>query len=575
MKFSNSIREHSEKNLGITPTILLRHRTPCLIVELSRVEAIISSKLEPIEWIVLGVANYFSTITRLEPHIISGFALDIIEEILEMLLESNHLELINFNRSELEDNLKCLTLEVGDDWKTPNIERILDRVYIKQFKITEKGKNAFKVSKKEIQDIINLNLVITGYPFKLFFDKIQLKQQGYDIFEPSTELIRKILHLSIQEGEKLENKLIPLALGGDSVINSYEVVSSDIWVSINLDNFASHQTDELFNFSVFLTSSSFVRWSNPRVNYSLNELLPTTTSLEQLMINGLSKKFSMIEDIILETLNLQENQKIWTWVCDLEMLKLIRDNEREPIEEHICEVSIPVIEKWELSILLTILPEDELAKSALYTARFHAKADRTGFIYNEGHQLWNIILDEANQETTKKEFNDALKQLENNNGLKKSMPKVSKLVVDLDELFMKNQQRGEVWKFNRIRELEEFIKKSEIQEVYYYSSEKIESKIDEEESLKDFSSNNSLTIVDVLDDEVTPAMRFAADNKFHYLGFEIPKVDDDENLRLLRIERRVVKFKYDKTLIIDALEPIYHWYPVNIIDLMYEQNYSE
>lgn len=573
--FSNSIRDFAEKNKGLTPAIIMRMRTPLSVIEMTKVESLITSKLEPIEWIVLKVTDFFGKITRIEPQIVSGFSLEVIKEILEVLLESDHLKLVEFDPDCLEHNISNISKEVPEEWRTKEIDRILSRQVVKQYSLTSKGKKALENAQKEIQDVINLDLVVTGSPFKLFFDKVQLKTQSYETMELSNDLVRKILHVAIEEGKKLPNKIVPLALGGDSIINGYEVVSSDVWVTLPLEEYADHHASQMDTFEIFITSSSFIRWSNPEVSYPLSELFESEQSIEQNLINGLSYRFEMVEEIIEETLSLRESKDSWDLVCDLEMLKLIREKERGPIEEYVSEVFVPLKNNWQFGILLVLSPEDDLASRALFTARFHAKADRTGFTYDEGWQLWNELVKETGESTKKKEFDDALEILEEYKGLKRSMPKVETLVVDLEELLLKGQKRADAWKFNRIRELEDFIKKSEINQVYYYCTDKVLAKIDEEDSFKAWVKENNVEYVEDTDDEVTPAMTFAASNSFHYLGFPVPKVEGDEELRKLRIERRVIAFKYTKKLIIDVLEPIYHWYPINVLEKLYDKYYTE
>ena len=85
--FSNSIRDYSIKNKGISPKVIFRKNAILGIFNFSSVEADITSDLEPFEWIILSSCKKFAKITRIEIHAITGFSVSLVEQAIDFLLE--------------------------------------------------------------------------------------------------------------------------------------------------------------------------------------------------------------------------------------------------------------------------------------------------------------------------------------------------------------------------------------------------------------------------------------------------------------------------------------------------------
>ena len=568
--FSQSIRDYSHKTKNLLPSLLLKKETSLVFFKFSSIEALVTSKIEPFEWSALATCKAFEKITRIELHIITGFSLDFVEDVLNSLVNSGHLVPVKYNRKHHLANLKQIDMQVEAGWKTKQITRILSRQLIKQYQLTEQGKESLKIGRKAVEGTVDLNLILSIDPFKLFFHEAFLKQIALEEITFPPEIISKLLHLAINEGKSLDDQIVPRGLGGDSVIRSFEIVRAQLWFPLQLCS----DDKKLSKFNLFITSEAFTKWSNPKVSENLQDILPINTNIRKAFVDALSENYDIIEELVDSSLFLSKNKTTWKFVCDLELLYLIRCVTRNPIENHVSELSVKTQFEIDIVFFLTLIPEDELAKLSLFAARLHAQIKRTGFTYSQGFTTWKSIHQESEMESKKKEYDLGLKILEDSKAVKKSTPKITGLVVDLDGLLAKNQLQKKKWKFKRIKQLEQLLKAIKITQVYYYGTPLLPNKIDALDDFNSWKQDVSFTLNDTVTGYPTDAMRFASDQSFFYMGLPVPKIEGDEELKKLRIEGRVLNYSFLKTLQVPGLQSIYHWYPEDVIKYQYHKNYE-
>lgn len=565
--FSNSIRDYTSRNT-FTPAVLFKHDTPASIINITQVEAVVSSKLEPIEWISLAAAQQLHAITRVEILALTGFSLELIEDTLDVLLESGLLNLIDYDADILQQNIDRLIAEFGSEWMNAQVTEITNREYVKQYSISKKGATFLKKGKKEIHDVLDLDMIVTANPFKLVYEKVTLKHQSYEEIDVSVDFVNQIMHLAVLEGDKLENRIHPVAIGGDSVVTAFEIVSSQFWLAAAVD-----AETNVTEYVPYITSSSFIRWANPELE-DLVELTPFTSNLKNELVSALSNYLQMKESVIFENLQLHSSQKYWEFTCDLEMQKLLRMQTRTPIESTTAELTIRSTDDWDIIFLVRVLPFDDLAERSLFAARLHSRVDRTGFTNSEGYATYMEIMREMSKTAQRDTYEAILQTLIEVEAIHVTLPTVKSIVIDLNDFLGKQQRRSHPWIFNRIQQLEQFLTTAEIKQVYYYAPKKILSKIDDKIAFEKWRQKVNLEIVENMDDEIPESMIFAALQKHHYIGRRIPHIKHNEELRIMRIERRGIPFSFDKKLQIANLEPIYHWYPVDIINKLYHNYYE-
>ncbi len=573
--FSNSIREHSIRSRGLKPSIIFRSQTQLGIFSMTAIEATVTKTLEPFEWVVLSIGKTFKKFTRIEIHAITGFMLNLVEDVIHTLLQTNLIRRVEFDREQLEANIERIERDIGSSWETEETKRILRRKLINQYEVTNAGEVALREEKRTTQDVVDLNLVISANPFKVFFDEIQLKQVSLDELDVTPDIIERVFYLARKEGESLDNKIIPVAVGGDSVVEAHEVVTAHIWIPVEADKTTKPALINNDRFDLYITSTAFLRWSNPETTKNLSDYIEVDQEMLSTVITVMSNSFDIIEEVIEGNLSLQKDRVTWLLKCDLEILYLVREAVREPIEQTIAELFLEYDEDWEVGFLLKLLPTDDLSAQALFGARFHSKVNRTGFTYAEGREVWEEMLKDAGVKEYVKNYDDTLEILVESAALKKVNPKVNTIVVDLNSVLARNQKRSLFWKFSRIKELENFFEKADIDTVYYYGTEKLLAKIDDLDSFNTWIESVNFEFYDTYDeDEVSPAMRFAASNGYHYIGDHVPPLKSDEEIRKLRVERREINYSFKNRLKILDLEPMYYWYPSNLVEYLYNQYYE-
>ncbi len=572
--FSSTLRNWAKHNKDFTSTLVLKSTTPVSLFKFTKIEARTRTKLEPIEWMVLKCADTFGKVSRIEVHAISGFQLHIIEEIMEKLEESGQLKIEDFDKEILHKNLSRLENELGDGWKTPLVEKLLERPMIIQYSLTDFGKKALKGNFKTLEEIIDLSVYITASPFKLFFGDLVLKAQSYEEIDVDAELANRVLYLAQQEGKKLENSIVPLAVTNETAIAGFEVESSNFWLLLDVEE--EDDFSEEIPFLPFITSIAFVRWDSPSVADPLANFVRLEGTVKEVLSQALSKHYRIVKDLIVQGISLEKDSGIWTLVADLEMFKLIRDVDREPIEKYISEVEIDLYENWRVSLLLKLEPMEELDEISLFVARFHSRVDRQGFTEEQGYNTWAEILNEAGRKPKRKQYRNALDILLKHRAIKEEKPKIQNLVVNLDYLLSYAQRKRHAWKFNRIRILESLIKRAKIKKVYFYCTEELFAKIDETDQFNEWKKNVDLRVVEDIEESV----RFAVDNYFHFIGIDEDNEEVLEKLNKKKVDKmkvgkRFIELKGDKNLEIPEFEPIFHWLPENILDKLYNEYYSD
>lgn len=572
--FSSTLRNWARHNKNFNSTLVLKSTTPVSSFKFTKIEARTRTKLEPIEWMVLKCAETFEKVTRIEIHAISGFQIHIIEEIMEKLEESGQLQIEEFDKEALQCNLQRLENELGGDWKTPLVKKLLERPIIIQYSLTEFGKKALQGNYKTLEEIIDLSVYITAQPFKLFFGELILKAQSYEEIDVDADLANRVLFLAQEEGKKLENTIVPLAVTNDTAIVGYEVANSDFWLLLSVGE--DELLSENVKFIPFITSIAFVKWDSPPTMDPLSSYVPLEGTAKQVLAMAISKAYRIVPELILDGLALDPESGIWTLVADLEMFKLIRDVHREPIEKYVAEVEIPIKDEWMVSFLLKLNPLEDLDELALFVARFHSRVDRQGFTENQGFMTWSDITREVGKKPNRQQYRKALDILLKHKCIKEEKPKINTLVVDLDYLLSFRQRKRHAWKFSRIRTLESLIAKAKIKKVYYYSTGEINSKIDETDSFEEWKKNVDFRIVE----DNKEIVKFAVDNNFHLIGIdedseEILEAFPKKKIDKMLVAKRFIPLHGDKNIEIPEFEPIFHWLPENILERMYHEYYSD
>ena len=230
--FSNSIRDHLLKTKKKKAVILLKRKTGIGIFNFSAVNAEIITNLNPFETLVLSACKLLKKITRIEVSALTGFSIDFANEILKELLITRHIDLVEFNRESLKENLKKIDQDLGTHWKTAQFDRIKSRKKIAQYQITKLGEKALLKNERKYFGTTELNLLVLTAPFLIFFDKLNLKQVHLDAIEPNPELIDKILYLVGEETKKISHKNTYKKLSPENFTNANYIDSIDIWVPI-------------------------------------------------------------------------------------------------------------------------------------------------------------------------------------------------------------------------------------------------------------------------------------------------------------------------------------------------------
>ncbi len=542
--------------------------TPVGIFRITEVESVITEQLTPLEKLCLSLAKKFEYLTRLEVHCLSGVSINISTENLENLHTHGMLELVDYNEIKLKENVKTLIDEIGEDWFTPQINRIASRKYIKQYKITNKGTNALNSQSKLIQSPIDINLIITANPFHLFNQKIELRHNGYEDISMTPELTDQILKLA-KKYEK-EIGIDPKYIGSNSISEGKEVTTAFFWISVNHDTISKPSNA---GYQVYITSNSFGKWVKPSWNSSLNQLLPKYEMVENLIGSAISEHFDMVEEVVIEGLELGIDRMIWLLKCDLEMLLLINNSNPEPIQEIKTEISLPIPNlMWKVVFIMQLDTQDDLANKALTAARFHSRASKRGFNFDSGYKTWSNMMNNWDRSVSQKEYSDILNMLVKYDCLTEVLPNIEQVYIDLDNL-MSHQRRGrQQWEFSRIRQLTSILGKANINDVFFIASDEFIDKIDEDHIAQEWIDKGKIEIHDY-QFKIHPAIQQAAENNGFYLGNR--KIPQGDEFKDIRIYSRKLKFFINRgTLKIPGLEPFYERKVKNVLSIMYDEYYE-
>lgn len=556
------------KTRKIYPNIFLHKVSSVGLFSISNIEAKIQKKLEPLEKACLGMLQIFDRTTRIELHIFTGLSLSVCENTLQNLEQNNLIEVVDYNKKLLDENLARLEKEVGTDWKLPTIMSILDRKLIKQFQITDIGKEAISDSGKTIVDLIDLDIMITANPFYVFLDSVRLRPQGFDTLNMTPELTYSILNLtkSIEKRSGIQ----PISITNHSIADGKEVVTSNYWISIDGNN-----GKELSNskFNAFLSSNSFDRWVRPDWSNELYKQIPQYDSNLSMVIKTISSTFDMVDEVITEGLVLNKDKISWTLIVDLEMLLLIAPIRPELIQEVNPEIRISIPDSsWHMVMLLQLEGYDDLATQGLEAARFHANVSRGGFNLEKGYRTWTKMMQKWGKKTNYGDFREIIKLLAENNCLMLKESAISKIYIDLDNLVSFNKRGKQSWNFSRISQLEALLKEASITNLHYLGSKELGNRIDQEENFKQWVKGVNFEEIE-LRNKIPPGMVLALDNKCHYLGNgRIPDTDEYKEFRRTSMN---IRFRIDKnTLKIPGIEPFYDFKTESIIEKLYSIHYE-
>lgn len=564
---STAIRDWC-KSRKIFPNIFLHKVSSVGLFSISNVEAKIQKRLEPLEKACLNMLLIFDRTTRIELHIFTGLSLSVCENTLQILEQNNLIEVVEYSKKYLDDNLTRLEKEVGTDWKLPTIMTILERKLIKQFQITDIGKEAISDSGKTIVDLINLDIMITANPFYVFFDSVRLRPQGFDTLSMTPELTYSILNLT-----KLIEKrsgIQPISITNHSIADGKEVVTSNYWISVDGKN-GKELTKS--NFNAFLSSNSFDRWVRPDWSDELYKQIPHYDNNLAMVIKTISSTFDMVDEVITEGLVLNKDRTSWTLSADLEMLLLISPIRPELIQEVNPEIRISIPESsWHMVMLLQLEGYDDLAIQALKAARFHANVSRGGFNLEKGFRTWTKMMQKWGKKINYNEYREIILLLAEHNCLMVKESGISKIYIDLDNLVSFNKRGKQSWNFSRIKQLEVLLDESSITELYYLGSKELSNRIDQEENFKQWLNKVNYEEIEPKG-KIHPGMVMALENKCHYLGNG--RIPDTDEFKDFRRNSKNIRFRIDKnTLKIPGIEPFYDIKTENIIEKLYSIHYE-
>jgi hypothetical protein len=534
------------------------------------VESEITSKLEPIELLSLSIIDEMKKVTRIEIHALSGISTELCEDNLDKLCSYGLIDVTKFDKDQLLDNIHRLSKDLGDDWLTPKIERILARSVVKQYFLTSLGKTSLKTGKMVIETPTDLSFIITANPTCLFHDKIKLRHNGYENIPMSPELTNQILNLAVKYRES--SGVTPKFIGTNTIAEGKEVVISQLWISQDTSNEKNFPKD---SYKVYLTSRSFDKWINPSWNATLKKFLPSFDKVEDLIISTLSNYFDMVEEVILEGLSLKDDRITWSLTTDLEMLMLINKRTSDVISLIQDEVSVPIPNtKWKIVLLLELRGADDLSKKALQAARFHANAPRKGFDLTYGKIIWSKIMKEWGKPSKEKEYLETIATLVHYDCITEILPDIQSAIIDVDSILSFQRRGRQSWQFNRLRQINDQLIKADVRNLIYLASEKFLSKIDEEDVAHEWVNTGKIEIYQGGDKiEAHPAIQKASDIGAHYIGTR--RIPNDDEFKEMRIYSRKLNFKLrHNTIKIPGLEPFYEWKVANVLTKMYDDYYE-
>lgn len=544
------------------------------IFNITGVEAEVKSKLDAVSWICLSLANTFGKVSRIEIHAISGIDEKLIQNHLDQLATYSLLETISYDELALNKNIKRIDTEIGSDWKTKSIKAILSRNLLRQFTISNTGKEAIKDSNKTVIDSVTLDLAISGTPFHIFNAKLNPRANTYQEIEMDPELISKVV--SLAKDKKDVSGINPLSISSNSVALGKSITTSQIWVSLSQkdSSLSTKKSDK----NIFLTSATFDRWATPEWDESILDTFPEYGSLKDIVVSAISNSYDMLEEIILDSLKLDSDGITWTLEVDLEMAMFINKRDSDLIKYTKTEVSLDLPNtKWRISIILQLEPyyeseEDLLALRALRGARFHTLANRRGFNRIIGYKLFKDIMKKWDKKSDMEDYKNTLSDLVEYGCLIEKMPKIQELIVDLDNILNQDRRGSQKWNFHRITQLEKILDNAKIDKITYVASDKFNSKLDDKGKANKWKKSVILLILEDSTNKLHPAISKAQERGCHYLGNRhIPKTKE---LKEMRIKSRQIRFKINKNnLSISDLDPFFEWRMENLFEVMYKEFY--
>ncbi len=550
-----SIRAWGIQN-NIMFTALLYQTTTFGIFKISNVRATIITDLDPLQWFALSITNYMKKITRIELHAISGIHEDIIQETLDNLVGIGLLDYCKFDRSTMENNITVLKENLGNEWFVHRIKRIYNRPVIRQYILTEEGKKSLEIKKTSIDQMVNLDIIITGSPFHLFLEKVDFRAQEIEDIKIYRELPAQILQLVRQ----YNTNIYPKSTSSQTLTSGKELTGSIFWIGIQ-------ENTELLNSRkhIFLTSNALERWIQPKWEDKLNSSLPKN-NLRELLVKAISDFYDMNMVVVDEGLKFE---KIWALDSDLEMLMMISRKSPELIQEYYTEVSFKLPNSnWKISIELMLTPHsdydgDTLALDALIAGRFHSLISKRGFTESEGYELWKKITNQLNENSGHKEYKETLDLLLNYGCITEKRKEYSLIVVDLDDILSFNKRERQNWQFSRIQQIQTLLARSNCKKIVYVYSDTLVNKVDRQEEIMQWLQENETYEYNEYEN-LHPAIEFAKSKNGYYLGNR-------------NINGRIKKLNYtiEKNQIkIPKLEIFYEWRSNKIFDAMYKDYYE-
>ena len=199
---SSMIRAYNLQN-NRPKSILLYKNTETGLFSFSDMETEVNEKLVPLEKLSLDLIENLGSMTRIEVSIVSGISLDVCDNILAELQISGLIEIREYDKKLLENNLNEIEKEIGDEWRTPYVKEMISKKFLKQFIITNKGREANTKGSKTIIKNTKLNMMIVGDPFHLFYDKVNLRADGYEVVKINNNTTKNILNIYLGKKTKL------------------------------------------------------------------------------------------------------------------------------------------------------------------------------------------------------------------------------------------------------------------------------------------------------------------------------------------------------------------------------------
>ncbi len=252
-------------------------------------------KLVPLEKLSLDLIENLGSMTRIEVSIVSGISLDVCDNILAELQISGLIEIREYDKKLLENNLNEIEKEIGDEWRTPYVKEMISKNFLKQFIITNKGREANKKGSKTIIKNTKLNMMIVGDPFHLFYDKVNLRADGYEVVKINNNTTKNILNIS--EDFSNYTGIKPIAISSSTVIEGKEVTNSQFWVT-------GEERNGEINYKTYLTSRAFERWVEVPWDERILEKLPEFETMKDLIVKSMAETWGWLMMLL---------KKVWNY----------------------------------------------------------------------------------------------------------------------------------------------------------------------------------------------------------------------------------------------------------------------